>query len=429
MAPVQGVRTGAVESSSSMTTDAAFTAALSGSAPTVLREVRPPQAPWPGVLVTDAHGLGVLVDADVVAGSFAYWDDSDGHVAVPRDVLLTPDGVRVVMPVCTSSLASLLRRWEDDPPPLGELVTAAVSVIRGAGQGRGDGLAGSWWLRDDGRPVFASGSDTTALTEASAAALAVMSALADSAQASSLLRGIANEMRGAEAGTLPTEEWEDAVFALAPASALSTTSRPSTLPTRGSASPPARTTRRRNATRAGGRAAHRRIGRLAPVVQRVVGRVRTVVPGGRGRWMLAAVAGALVLLAGSMWPTSDPPAESPVAPNTASDSGASTAPPASPAAAATHEAGVDIVRALVRGVRECPDAACRGEFWETTEAVRPSDLPDPDDSTLELVDDLGGVMVVRTRPPGGASGQVLVIVQVDDGRWRLRDVRPLGPTP
>ena len=413
-----------------MTTDAAFAAALPGAMPAVLREVRPPQAPWPGVLVTDADGLGVLVEADVVAASFAYWDDLDGHVAVPREILLSSDRVHVVMPASALSLHSLLRRWEDDPPPLGELVTAAVSVLRGAGQDRGDALAGSWWLCDDGRPLFFPGSDATMLPEASAVALNAMSEVAGSAEASALLLRIAQEVRGAEPGRFWTQEWEDAVFALAPASAISTAPRAQSHAMRGSFSPPTRAARRTDSARVARPAPHRPVGRIVAAVQRVSGAVRAVLPGGRRRrWALVVAAGAVVLLAGVLWPTPNPPEASSLPPTDSSGIVAATEQAAPPAAGPADEAGVEIVRALVRGVQNCPDAACRMGFWETAEVVPPSDLPDPDESVLELVDDLGGVMVVRTRPPDGASAQVLVIVQVDDGRWRLRDARPLTPAP
>ena len=145
--------------------------------------------------------------------------------------------------------------------------------------------------------------------------------------------------------------------------------------------------------------------------------------------VLIAAAGAVVVVGGMMWPVPGAPAES-VAPTTASSDGAgATSPAPSLTTAPSPAEGVDIVRALLRGVRECPDVACRAGFWEAAEAAPPSDLPDPDRAGLELVDDLGGVIVVRSRPPDGAAAHLLVIVQLEDGRWRLRDARPLAPTP
>lgn len=411
-----------------MTTDAAFADALSGAAPAVLREVGPPESPWPGLLVTDGDEVGVLVDADVVAASFPYWDDRDGHVAVPRDVLASADRVRALMPACPVSLESLLRRWERDPPSLGQLVTAAVSVIRGAEQHRGDGLTGSWWLRADGRPLFAAGSGTTTLPVASSAALRAMSAVAGTGDASALLLAIAQDLSGDMPTIARAAEWEAALFALAPASAVIIEPRAGGDPARRPVMPVTRAGRRAElaipAPRMGGRLADRMAAVLEHIRQRSPQRIRGK---WRGRRAVILVAGAAVLVAGMLWPAPDSPEPTPPAPLASPDAGVATTPETSAPAGRTPESGVEVARALLRGLQECADAACRASLWEGGDAVPPFELPDADGSTIDLVDDLGGVMVLRVHPPGGVPDQILVIVEVDDGQWRLRDARPLAP--
>lgn len=416
-----------------MTTNAAFADALSAAAPAVLREVAPPEAPWPGILVTDGDEVGVLVDADLVAASFPYWDDPDGHVAVPREILLSSGRVRALMPACPLSLASLLLRWERDPPALGELVTAAISVLRGAGQYRGDGITGSWWLRTDGRPLFVAGSGTATLPEASGAALRGMSAVAGTEDASSLLLQIAHALLGEASEDTRTAEWEGAVFALAPATAIVTAPRAEGgMPSR-PVTPAPRAGRRAEHVRRAPPVRDRLADRVAAVIERARRRGRPRMRDGRGRrGALMLAAGAVVLVAGMLWPATGAPAPSSAPPAATPEAAAPEAPAPGDletpdAADFPGESGVEIARGLLRDLDACVDDVCRAGFWENPDTGLGSELPDPDGSTIDLIDDLGGVLVLRVQPPGDAPTQILVIVEVENGRWRLRDVRPLAP--
>jgi len=118
--------------------------------------------PFPGALVTDGDVVVVARDAVDLSGWEAWRFAGSEHVAAPMDLVRRADGHDVLLPWCTERVGVFLARRAGAGAPLtpGESSTLVVSLLRalaelGANE-RAD-VQGTWWLTDEGRPVFVIG--------------------------------------------------------------------------------------------------------------------------------------------------------------------------------------------------------------------------------------------------------------------------------
>lgn len=413
------------------------------------RPVRPVGAaddgPWPGLLVGLPSGeRRVLVDAKVLGREWRGWDAAPhGHVLSPVDVVRRSDGHDVALPVCSERITDLLARRAANGPPLmpGESVTLAVSVLRGFAELRDPAaVTGEWWLTDAGRPVFVTDAAPRSLRDASL----------------SLLSGTAGR---------PHEAWDAASAAIA-------AERPSAIELERAearlfdvAEPLAITTAPAGSggVRALARydrhdeAAEESVGRprpwdgllrhvdsdLADLVSRATTRVwrratSTRASSRRAPLLVAGAAAAAVLGVGLFWPSGGddaataevpaPAATATIAPEAATPTG--SADPAD----AVGEVETDLSR--VAGELLHRRLACRGEIDcladvmvdpESSWAAGPVDAP-REERSIALLDDFGGVAVLRVDAVDGAAAQLVVIERRDD-EWLLRDVHDAAQQP
>ena len=433
----------------------------------MLRVVRE-GAPWPGTIVRHADGQSALhVEAELLEGTSVWRAAPDGHILAPREVVRTASGHEAVFALCHGRLDHVLheRREAQAAPSAGECVTVAVSVLRGTGEA-GPGACGQWWVTAEGRPVLALGG-TTPAAHASRDILTLMSAHAAGDLADAL-----QSAGAAVADPRPDalERAEDALFAAAepaplvidlpaPARALSVsvTARPHAGPAAalrgalerhvdgdvaeqvGAAGEDLRRrwqrTRERRAARRAARQARPRVRtrpvgtQPAPTAQSPAAarptRVRPVVVG-------CSIAG-LVLTAGLLWPSDGAPAPATASPeSTPAEIGDASA-AATPSPVLTPMAAADPVAAaesLLDTAAACADDACLSALRETP--GRPAidgvlALP-PAERQLALVDDYGGVAVLRVSADGESADRLLVIV--DDGhKWLIRDAYDVADQP
>ncbi|WP_334152578.1 hypothetical protein [Microbacterium sp.] len=118
--------------------------------------------PFPGALVTDGDIILVARDAVELSGWEAWRFAGSEHVAAPMDLVRRADGHDVLLPWCTERVGVFLARRAGAGEPLtpGESCTLVVSVLRALAElGANDctDVRGTWWLTDEGRPVFVMG--------------------------------------------------------------------------------------------------------------------------------------------------------------------------------------------------------------------------------------------------------------------------------
>lgn len=428
----------------------------SDCSPPALRRVRPPEAPVEGELFESGGEVRYRVAAD--DASSALWEaEAGGHLLAAVDL----DRVNGVTMLVLPRLIGRVRVGDStDAPTPGQAVTLAVSVLRGArAAGTAAWDAGEWWLADDGRPVLVPAGTTPAID----ASIRLLDAIPASALGTAIVERAIGALREGDPAELSAVE--DALFATAipeplgerllksgagdgmpsPASAASRRT-PS-----GEAIRPvvARLVDADLAERISGAWA---VVRAALARRRVPPKTEDAPPAARGRMILVAGVVATVILAlGLLWPQSDA-TEASTAPTSReavdgaatpspSDSeqsdgrGASvgTPPPddASPppdqidrgsAAAAT----VDAVAACWRA----GDAACRAELLERPDAAVPEGIATADARReVVLLDELGGVEVVRVDDPTGERRSQIVVLVVRDDKRLVRDVYDVADQP
>lgn len=126
----------------------------------VRRIIAGAEAPWPGLIVRmDSGDTAVMIDATDLPSGWAGWSaDPDGHLLAALDVVRTSDGQGVLTAMCTTRLDDFLTRRTARRVLLtdGEMVTLVVSITRGLREAQTIGAGhGQWWLTDAGRPVLA----------------------------------------------------------------------------------------------------------------------------------------------------------------------------------------------------------------------------------------------------------------------------------
>ncbi len=376
-----------------------------------------------------------------------------GHLLAPLDAVRTSGGTAALLPACRGRL-----RGEDATTP-GRAVTIAVSIVRGAGEAALlDEDAGSWWVDADGRPVLALGSGGSWREEA-AGILSEIAATAPGAL-SQVLPQIALGILDTITARRSSDAWEDALFAAAEPQPLSAPESPGASAAASVAAPMRALALRRDAT-APDAGADTLIERLidADLVRRTIDAVAGVRTGAvallhrlrplrkpaesrerrhRGPLLAAAAVVSVVVMFGILWPgeAGPPSAAASPAPSTsaAPDSGSPSAPPVD----APKPAPVGEASALERGARAALEllSQCVAGEADACIAVRedPS-LPLPEGlvgsdqpiSGIDVIDEYGGVAVIRATATGYAS-QAVVLVQVDE-RWLVRDVYDLADQP
>ncbi len=413
--------------------------------PAALRTLEPPGAPYRGVLrASDPPTLWVA--ADEVPD--APWDASlDEHLLAPVDIARTGAGVALVLPVCPVRLVDLVHRRLSIADE--EIVTIAVSLLRGcaAASARG-GTRGVWWVTADGRPVLAVDDAEDAFGVAARVLGDLVGdrrdLLAEAVRSASEALGDERDLRRRQDGL------EEALFAAAApgplvidaapvrARELSVLSRGPTAVDVGAHLDPGVAGRVRAAVdqavaavAAGWRPRRVRPREPAPAAPRT--RRRAPV-------LLGALVAVVVVLVGALWPAppygDGGPRSSAAAPSaTVSSAATGPSPPASEGLDAAAEYGPGAIEAggeALAAYAQCPEDACRTALREGAGPPLPAGpatqaLPG---RSIEVIDDYGGVAVLRVSAPG-VTAQFAVVVQAPGGTptWLIRDVYDAADQP
>jgi hypothetical protein len=415
--------------------------------PRVLRHVVPPVVPWPAGVVRIGSSNALLVDAALLpVGTFG---PPAEHVARPMEVYRTPEGHALLMPALAGPVP---------PGPtsgVGGAVTLAVSMLRGIAECIPQTpTEGEWWLTPEGRPVFVPVAGGEPIRVAAATLLRHL----DAGDPQPVFDALADELEGSDPPLLSA--WEERLFALGRATAV--TIRPKQVVA-------SRRDQRRDHRRdsPGARRMSRSRSASARGIREVVSdagvrawrAVRGVRPG-RRRLLLAsaAAAAAIVLAVGLTWPepgATEEAAGSAAATETdetdtdvtqpaesetegASSSGGVTSADAVPGDAPAPQADASGARVegdlaavtvdLLSRLRDCADAACRAAVMEDpAKELPPGAATSASGAEATLVDDLGGIAVVRM-DDGASPGQIVLIVS-RDGKWLVRDVYDVADQP
>ncbi|WP_143733646.1 hypothetical protein [Microbacterium sp. RU33B] len=415
---------------------------------TIRRLAGPPESPWSGdlaVLPTDRSCL--LVDAEDLGVGWAGWSaPGDGHVIGPLDVLRTAQGHLVALPVCRERLDDVISRREASGAALtdGERLTIAVSLLRGC-SALEPATSGEWWMTDDARPVYA------ALPRGDSAELSASRTLdalsRDTARLAGPLADAAALVLDRERLLREAERLEERLFGLAAAEPVALTAF---------APRHARTlSAHRDGEPAASDAVESRglwgtlvrhvdadladaVSQVTTGVWRRFRRPRPTTRRRTGPWLaagaiaVAIVGGAALVPSAADEPvpsvsrTADPmPPDSP-APPSPNTSGAVDG------VAAPEAALTDIVTDLLDRRAACAGAEeCLVEVVADAATVFPSGAIDlaSDERSAALIDDFGGVAVLRVMPAAGTSAGQLVVMVLTDGKWLLRDVHDVAEQP
>jgi len=427
--------------------------------PPLLRRLRPDEAPVAGDLRA-GDPPAVWVHADDVPPEF--WRVRDGeHVLAPLDVARAADGHDVLLPHCPTHLDAVLAGSRRSLSP-GAIVTAAVSMIRGAAEARRCEITtGRWWVDADGRPLLAPGCDpwpaeTGALLGelAESASGPLRAAVLDAAALVSEPRPAQHRQDRVEDALFEAAEpaplrWttgesvdrepaprrvtslrqtmvdadDGAVDARAPVWATRLIDRDVVVRAHGAlarvsttASRLAGALRRHGSTRGQGGSADADLGRGAGDGTHAPRRRRRRAP-----LVVAAAVGIAVTVGGLVWPddTDSDAVEPPSGAGQATEM---------PVGQTTDPAGRPEERDSVDGVLEAL-STCSSDDRTRCDAVREDPTAPPptgvvtDDAAardVALLDEYGGVFVYRVAAEGHTP-QVLVIVD-DNGEWLVRDV-------
>lgn len=419
---------------------------LPGS-PVPLRRLRAEESPYPGVLCAGEPPVICVDDDDLPA---VLWNvAADGHLLAPLDALRTADGTAALIPACRARLDSGAATTP------GRAITVAISIVRAAHEAGPLGHdAGTWWVDAGGRPVLALGSGI-GWREDAAEILAGMAETHPGALERVLTR-IAAGIADASLVRRHADEWEDALFAAAEPEPLADlppgeSATTDTAPRRATAvrrehtvSPAVSTVGAMLARLVDADIARRTTEAVSKACEAVLGSRRRTprrepeeVDGPRRRRgpLLAAIAviGVMVTL-GLVWPDPDtasdaaaPVASAPPVVMTPVPSDTTSAPPPAPEMSAL-ESGA---RAAIGLLAQC--SAGDAEACATVREDPTQPLPEGlvvsgrEPTTIAVLDEYGGVAVVRADGAGFTS-QAVVLVQADE-RWLVRDVYDLADQP
>lgn len=427
----------------------------------VRRVTAPGDGPWSGTLVRRPSGdAGVLVTAEALGPEWAGWDASaSGHLLAPLDLVRSAYGHSVLLPPCVERLDDFLarRRGAAVPVGVGEVVTIGVSLVRAIAElgGRADHEEGEWWLTDARRPVLVTGCGGQSATLATSAVVHELArAMPDSAWDDLLALTGRERIAERDVGRV-----EDALFARGAAepladAPLATSGGRRSLAIAADGVEPRTLSHVRSLAAYGvdeaalpaavARPSRNWIDQLSRHIDAdVADAVSQVTTGawrrlrahrGRSRrapWLLAGGVAVVVVAGGLLWPTGGTaPVNAAPGPTATAASRTAAVPgttaPAAPTPAAPHDADLAVVAADLLTAR----SACAGDAACLSTAVRgaaqefPPGAVDlaPDARTVVLVDDFGGVAVLRVDDATGALPPQLIVMQQEERRWLLRDV-------
>ncbi len=422
-----------------------------------IRRIAAPDVPVPGLLATDGDETVLLVDVDELDDALWLSADAD-HLWAVADVARRRGGHDAVLPWCSARLSAVLAARAGDPLSGGEAVTIAVSVLRGLRQARSawgsaGAITGDWWLTDSGCPLVVRG-DGGGIDEGALALLETTARACSDAVVASAVRRVPELITTPQ----PPDRLDAAERALFEVSA------PRPLRTTTSTAAVFDDLRPQGARRllladdppliAAPGGSRTRIDRVAGLVGRAAERLRALTPverGGRsdrparerrsspadpsghagrsrrGLVMIAGAAAMAVVTIGLLWPSSERPqsvagAASPEVSTSPSTSGVGDDAPAGKATIAAPDVTtppasdpVEIADGLLKRVADCraADDECADVVADRAVLQR---VPEP--GPLALVDDYGGIAVLRAERSGG---DVLVVIEQRDDRWRVRD--------
>ncbi len=333
----------------------------------------------------------------------------------------------------------------------GEAVTAAVALLRGCRDAAGRFGGTRWWLRADGCPVAMEEARNPDAVQSTAETLAWIASLVEDDATREMLA-----CAGETVLTAPPREWEDlerrllrhatpVPLILGPLTPVDNTLPPDLDP--------------RSPSR----------GAPFPTVSddHLLVLVGEMLDDLRARWrtsrvvrvaMVGAAAAVVAVTGALMWPivtgptasSSGPPRQvvaSPTparsipvgsgipastetdAPTVVHDAGGrGTAPtPSAPTAVVAPDEPVQVARATFEELARCgEDTICLAALHEDASRARDLLLPDPTAEDLELIDDFGGVIVVRLT---GVGGTRYVTLARGEDRWLVRAVATVADQP
>lgn len=408
-------------------------------------------APFPATLCRLASGdTALLVDAAELPVQWQGWTaQPDGHLLQPVDLVRRADGHDVVLPVLTTRLVDLAQRRRSEGRDLldGEAVTLAVSLLRGLEEVRTGwpDERGEWWLTDAGFPALVTGCGSIDAADATRAALEEVA----EGRPATPWHDVLEAARRPRIAARELARLEDDLFAFASARAVDMTARPSA-----AGEGAGRERWRDDIEPAAPRTLWEQLGRhvdadLADVFSRattaVWRRLRSRPGGGSRRrvWLLAAAVAAVVVLGGLLWPQDRSPEAS--APETVSaqptitpastdapapavseggDGDTTTEPSAQGAPAAGPPDLVAVASDLLTARSACDQPSCAGAVMvDPSRTLAPGVVDLPSSArTVTLLDEFGGVAVLRVDAVDGTAESELVVIELVGDRWLLRDV-------
>jgi len=406
--------------------------------PTALRAVTAHDAPFAGLLMAGDPPT-VWVDAGDFGASACWRAAPDGHLLAAQDAAHGPDGPVAVLPHCPDRLVDALTRRSSIAA--GECVTVAISLVRGAVEADALGAEnGEWWLTAMSRPVLAL-TGPVAWRVRTEGVLADLAARVD-ADVAGVLRHTAEVISDRRRLHTEAAACEDALFALAAAAAwhsepgtgevrrVDVAARMSPTPSREDL--PLWDTVRAWTTRLVDADVAERVhdalrslprlrlpSRQRPAAGRPASRRRPIV--------VAAVLAALLIAVGALWPAEDTPALPEAVDPAASAAPASSAPREAAAASTLAEAA----DALIAQVAACYTSECRAALWEDASRAAPAGIvTDPGAArAVSVLDEYGGVAVLRVEDPSGTQPAQVVVVVQDGRKWLVREVYDLADQP
>jgi len=427
---------------------------------TPLRRVAPPEVPFAGEILASSDGTVYRVPAaDVTRPVWAA--RPDGHLLAVEDVDRIAGTTVVFLPLLAARLCGGEQPFDLTP---GQAVTLAVSVLRGAAEAaESDWHEGEWWSTIQGRPVLVPCGDRA--WELSSRL--VLDRISDAV----LPRPIRVRLDEAlsDRVTLPftVPGLEDDLFAVAfpePFAVSVSSSSPSARNVRADdtavdpAAPPDPAPLVRDAAAglvdgevverltdvlSSVRAAVRRLSDRLPARRRgrraeAEDKSRGMATGRRRVVMVALAAVAMTLAVGLLWPESGESDDGSAAAREVRDDSITRPTPRHEAPAPVSGAPEDdeepdpvesAIDELARCWRE-EDARCRAAILERPDAALPEGVAtSAGPREAALLDDLGGVEVVRVDDPSGTlPAQVVVLVRRDDKRL-VRDVYDVADQP
>ncbi|OWP22146.1 hypothetical protein CBF90_08005 [Microbacterium sp. AISO3] len=434
----------------------------SADVPAPLRRVAPPDAPFPGEILASPHGAVYRVAATRVPHEM--WSArSGGHLLAPDDVDRVADETLVILPLLRARLCGADAAFDLTS---GQAVTLVVSVLRGAvDAARSEWRTGEWWSTSDGRPVLvptgARGWEISSRT--------VLGRIPDAALSPDIRQRVGDAL--ADRITLPfaAPGLEDDLFAvaspepfvIAPPMGLH---RPSGGAAGESPSADAAVVARSAAAGlvdgelmgrvstaiAGTRAALQHATGLLSRQRRRPERSGEAASAGRRRvmWVALAAVGATVAIGlslpygrgGDQGSAGDVPAseaeEQPRAeagspdPSAGGDApGDDRSSPSSRVETPPTDPDLRVVDDLADCLRS-DDPACRAAVLERPDAALPEGIATADaPREVRLLDDLGGVEVVRVDDPSGERPSQIVVVVTHDEKRLVRDVYDVADQP